>query len=61
MQSGLQRVFIVDDEHLITQTLAIVLEQEGLKAFAFTSPLDAIATAKECPQTCSSAISTRLK
>jgi DNA-binding NtrC family response regulator len=45
----LQRVFIVDDEHLIAQTLAIVLEQAGLKAIAFTSPQDAIATAKECP------------
>lgn len=49
MQSGLQRVFMVDDEHLIAQTLAIVLEQEGLKAIAFASPLDAIATARECP------------
>jgi DNA-binding NtrC family response regulator len=49
VESGLQRVFILDDEHLIAQTLAIVLEQEGLKAIAFTSPLDAIAAARECP------------
>lgn len=39
----------MDDENVIAQTLAIILEQEGLKAIAFTSALDAIATAKECP------------
>lgn len=38
-------VFIVDDEAIIAQTLAIILNQAGFMAIAFERPRDAIAAA----------------
>ena len=37
-----QRVFVVDDESAIANTLAIILQQCGFEARPFTSPLDAL-------------------
>jgi CheY-like chemotaxis protein len=36
------KVFVVDDEHVIASTLAIILRQSGFEATAFTNPLEAI-------------------
>lgn len=45
-----QRVFVVDDEHVIAQTLAIILTQNGFDATSFTNPLEALAAARAgCP------------
>ena len=41
-----KRVFVVDDEHVIAQTLAIILEQNGFDAIAFTNPLKALEAAQ---------------
>jgi len=38
----LPRVFIVDDEHLIAQTLTIILQQSGFDAICFTDPREAL-------------------
>jgi FixJ family two-component response regulator len=40
-------VFVVDDEAVIAQTLAIILNQAGFKANAFDSPTKAIAACGE--------------
>jgi CheY-like chemotaxis protein len=40
------RVFVVDDEQVIAQTLAIILEQSGFSATAFFDPLQALIAAK---------------
>jgi DNA-binding NtrC family response regulator len=40
-----QRVFVVDDEHVIAQTLAIILAQNGYDSRSFTNPLEALAAA----------------
>jgi len=39
------RVFIVDDEQIIAQTLAMILEQSGYAATAFFDPLQALLAA----------------
>jgi DNA-binding response OmpR family regulator len=47
---GKQRVFVVDDEDVIAQTLAIILRHSGFDASSFTNPLQALAAARdECP------------
>jgi DNA-binding NtrC family response regulator len=40
------RVFVVDDEHVISSTLAAILKLHGYSARAFTSPLEALAAAR---------------
>ena len=40
------RVFVVDDEQVIAQTLALILQHNGFNATAFTNPLLAFETAK---------------
>lgn len=42
-------VFVVDDEAIIAQTLAIILNQAGFTATAFEDPQDAIAAADKTP------------
>lgn len=41
-----QRVFVVDDEHVIAETLAVILDRNGFAAVAFTNPLHALEAAK---------------
>ena len=43
------RVFVVDDEHVISSTLAAILELHGYSATSFTSPLEALAAARSRP------------
>jgi DNA-binding NtrC family response regulator len=40
------RVFVVDDEHVIATTVAAILQMNGLSATAFTSPLQALSSAR---------------
>jgi CheY-like chemotaxis protein len=40
------RVFVVDDEHVIASTLAAILKLHGYSATFFTSPLEALAAAR---------------
>jgi CheY-like chemotaxis protein len=42
-------VFVVDDEHTIASTLAAILKMNGYSATSFTSPLEALAAAREHP------------
>jgi DNA-binding response OmpR family regulator len=39
------RVFVVDDEHVIASTLAVILNMNGYSARYFTRPLEALAAA----------------
>lgn len=42
--------FVVDDEPIIANTLAMILNNAGFKAFGFEDPLEALEAAKEtCP------------
>jgi len=41
------RVFVVDDEYIISTTLAMILEKSGFEAKSFTNPLTALAAAQE--------------
>jgi CheY-like chemotaxis protein len=43
----LKRVFIVDDEFIITSTLALILRHHGFDATSFTQPLEALQAVKE--------------
>jgi DNA-binding NtrC family response regulator len=44
------RVFVVDDEHVIASTLAMILRSQGFDAKPFSSPLEALhATLSETP------------
>lgn len=52
MANGLgnrQRIYVVDDEHVIATTLAIILSQNGFDALAFGSAKEAIAAAEALP------------
>jgi DNA-binding response OmpR family regulator len=40
------RIFVVDDEHLIASTTAMILSHYGFDAVFFTSPLDALLAAR---------------
>jgi CheY-like chemotaxis protein len=43
-------IFVVDDEPIIAQTLAVILSGSGFSATAFTNPLDALqASDPACP------------
>jgi DNA-binding NtrC family response regulator len=44
-QRKLLRVFVVDDEHVIASSLAIILRQNGFEAKSFTEPLEALRAA----------------
>jgi len=41
------RVFVVDDEAVIANTLGVILRQQGLEAHSFSFPLEALAAARE--------------
>lgn len=43
------RVFVVDDEVIIAQTLSVILEKHGFLVRCFTSPLDALIAASHNP------------
>jgi DNA-binding NtrC family response regulator len=48
--ASLRRVFVVDDETMIANTLAVILNSHGFDAVAFTDPLDALYAAEvHCP------------
>jgi DNA-binding NtrC family response regulator len=40
------RIFVVDDERLISSTLAIILRMNGFDALPFTEPLEALRAAR---------------
>ena len=40
------RVFVVDDEQVIAQTLATILQQSGFAAKSFTNPADALSASR---------------
>ena len=42
----LPRVFIVDDEKIIGETLTLILQQSGFNARSFTDPLEALVAAR---------------
>ena len=46
---GRQRIYVVDDEHVIATTLAIILTQNGFDALAFGSAKEAITAADVFP------------
>ena len=46
---GRQRIYVVDDEHVIATTLAIILTQNGFDALAFGSAKEAITAADVLP------------
>jgi CheY-like chemotaxis protein len=41
------KVLVVDDEHVIADTLAIILNQSGFEAFAVYSGIDAVEQARQ--------------
>jgi len=43
------RVFVVDDEGTIADTLAMILRMKGFECRAFTLPLEALQVARESP------------
>jgi CheY-like chemotaxis protein len=43
------RIYVVDDERVICDTLALILEQSGFHATAFINPLEALAAAESDP------------
>jgi len=49
MPKTMQIVFVVDDEALIAQSLAAILNQAGFRATAFDDPMKAIAACRETP------------
>lgn len=42
MSKQVRHVFVVDDEPLITESLALILTREGFEVSSFTNPLDAL-------------------
>jgi CheY-like chemotaxis protein len=40
------RIFVVDDEHIISSTLAVIFNMNGFSARCFTEPLEALAAAQ---------------
>jgi DNA-binding NtrC family response regulator len=46
-----RRIFVVDDEHVIAWSLAMILHQQGFEAKSFTEPLAALMAARsEAPE-----------
>lgn len=43
------RIFVVDDEHAVATTLALVLKGEGFDAIPFTQPIEALKAARSEP------------
>ena len=44
------RIYVVDDENVIADNLATILNRSGFEAVAFTDPLDALRSAeRNCP------------
>lgn len=41
-----KRIFVVDDERVIAETLAMILEKSGFSAQSFVNPLDALYAAR---------------
>jgi DNA-binding response OmpR family regulator len=41
------RVFVVDDEPIISTTMAMILRQEGFESHAFELPMEALRTSRE--------------
>jgi FixJ family two-component response regulator len=41
------RVFVVDDETVIANTLGVILRQQGFEAHSFSLPLEALSAARE--------------
>lgn len=41
------RVFVVDDETVIANTLGVILRQQGFEAHSFNLPLEALSAARE--------------
>ena len=41
------RVFVVDDEVVIAQTLGVILRQQGFEAHSFSLPLEALKAARD--------------
>ena len=39
-------IFVVDDEHLIAETLAMIFQRQGFSAHSFINPLDALNAAR---------------
>ena len=48
-QQHVSVVFVVDDEQVISQSLAIILRREGYDASYFTNPLEALEQMKTTP------------
>jgi len=48
-QQHVSVVFVVDDEQVISQSLAIILRREGFDASDFTNPLEALEQMKITP------------
>jgi DNA-binding NtrC family response regulator len=48
MPASDRTVYVVDDESVIAQTLAMILNSSGFKATAFDHPKKALAAAQEC-------------
>lgn len=42
LASRLKRIFVVDDEPVIAETLALILKRNGYSAEAFVNPLEAL-------------------
>jgi DNA-binding NtrC family response regulator len=47
MQKNLPSVFIVDDEHLIAETLSLILRKNGFAAKSFTDSHEALSAARD--------------
>jgi CheY-like chemotaxis protein len=47
--SKIPRTFIVDDEHVIATTLAVILQNDGFSTKAFTDPLEDLTSAESDP------------
>jgi CheY-like chemotaxis protein len=45
MENGKPVVYVVDDEKVIAETLAMILDKAGFSAFAFEDPQEALAAA----------------
>lgn len=45
----LTEIFVVDDEALISESLALILEQRGFRARSFTDPLQALDVSRIAP------------
>jgi DNA-binding response OmpR family regulator len=46
LRSGGRRIFVVDDESLVAETLCIILRREGFHCTCFTNPLIALRVAR---------------